>query len=221
LSDQPPHDTLTAASPPPDGRTDWYADLGDELPPRPRIRLLTPLTVTLMLVLFAACGFIGGVLVEKHQTGNATTLLGAAAARLGATGTSGAAGAGGRAASLFGGGAGSRGTIGTVTNVNGETLYVTTAAGTMVAVDVPKSAKVTRAESVRSASIRPGDSVVVQGITASNGTVTASAVSDTGNSPAGAAGGLASLFGGAGRGNGGAASGGGASGTGSGSLFGG
>src|SRR5262245_23172028 len=46
----------------------WTAEL-EELPPRPRRKLLTPLTGALLAVLIAAGGFIGGVLVEKGQTG--------------------------------------------------------------------------------------------------------------------------------------------------------
>jgi hypothetical protein len=203
---------------------DWYPELADELPARPRMRLLTPLTVTLMMVLFAACGFIAGVLVEKHQATPSPTLVGTGAAGrfgAGATGASGAAGsgAGGRFASLFSGGAGSRGTVGTVTNVDGSKLYVTTAAGTMVEVVLTPSSKVTKSESAKAGSIHPGDSVVVSGITSSNGTVTASSVSDSGSS--GGAGGLASLFGGAGGGGSTPTSSGGTSNGGVGSLFGG
>jgi len=185
-----------------DGAEDWYEET-EELPRRPRTRLLTPLTASLLLVLFAACGFIGGVLVEKHQQPT-TTLTGAAtSARLGAsaggaTGSSGAAGAatsaggfGGRARGLAAGG-GSGATIGTVTNVNGNKLFVTTAAGSMVEVVTTPQSKVTKSVAAGANAIHPGDSVVVSGITASNGTVTARTVNDSG---AGSASGLSSLFG--------------------------
>jgi hypothetical protein len=184
----------------------YFMEPDDELPRRARTRLLTPLTVALMLVLFAACGFVGGVLVQKGQSSSGSTLLGAAAtgrfgAGTGATGSSGAAGArtggfGGRLSSLFaGGGAGGGGaTIGTVTNINGDKLFVTTAAGTMVEVITTPESKVTKSESVGRTSIHPGDSVVVAGLTASNGSVTASSVTDSGTAASG--GGLASLFGG-------------------------
>jgi hypothetical protein len=202
-------------------------ELEDELPRRPRTRLLTPLTVALMLVLFAACGFVGGVLVQKGQASSSSTVLGAAASRAGLggdTGASGAAGAraggfGGRFAGLFGGGAGAGGastpTIGTVTNINGDKLYVTTTAGTMVEVVTTPESKVTKSESVGRRAIHPGDSVVVSGLAASNGTVTASAVSDSGSSSASGASGFASLFGG-----GGASSGATSSSSGTASLFG-
>jgi hypothetical protein len=170
----------------------------DELPPRPRTRLLTPATVGLMVVLFAAGGFIGGVLVEKGQNGSSTPSLASAAARFAGAGATGATGTGGSGASrfagLFGGGAGSRGTIGTVANIDGNKLYVTTTAGNTVEVVTTHESKVTKSQSVGTAAIHPGDSVVVSGITGSNGTVTASSITDSG--AGGAAGGVGALFGG-------------------------
>jgi hypothetical protein len=50
----------------------WAQEPREELPPRPRRRLLgtggNPLILALLGVLLIACGFIGGVLVEKGQT---------------------------------------------------------------------------------------------------------------------------------------------------------
>jgi hypothetical protein len=181
-----------------------YDESLDELPPRPRTRLMTPLTVSLALVLFAGCGFVGGVLVEKGQTsstsagaGNLASLLGGRGAA-GATGAAGTAGGGAtRFANLFGGGGtGSRGTAGTVANISGDKLYVNTAAGGMVEVVVPSVAKVTKSQSVGRRAIRPGDTVIVSGISASNGTVTASSVTDSGSGGTAGLGGLGSLFGG-------------------------
>jgi hypothetical protein len=191
--------------PAPESAEGWYEE-PDELPPRPRARFLTPLTVVLMLVLFAACGFVGGVLVQKNQQSGSTSVLGAASSRFGAgatgaSGASGASGAGGgfsRFASLFGGGgaAGSGETIGTVTDISGNKLYVTTAAGTMTEVITTPESKVTKSESVGAKAIEPGDSVVATGVTGASGALTASTVTDSGHSAASAAGGLSSLFGG-------------------------
>jgi hypothetical protein len=197
----PLHEDALAASP--------YEPF-DELPRRPRRRLLTPATVALMLVLFAACGFVGGVLVQKGQTSSAATVLsaGAGAGRFGtgSTGSSGARGVAGggfssRLGALFAGAGGAGGaggaTIGTVTNISGDKLYVTTAAGTMVEVVTTPESKVTKSESVGRRAVHPGDSVVVSGLAASNGTVTASSVTDSGSAASGsAASGFASLFGG-------------------------
>jgi hypothetical protein len=156
-----------------------------------------------MLVLFAACGFIGGVLVQKNQQSGSTSVLGAASSRFGAgaTGASGASGAGGgfsRFASLFGGGgaAGSGDTIGTVTDISGDKLYVTTAAGTMTEVITTPESKITKSESVGAKAIEPGDSVVATGVTGASGALTASTVTDSGHAAASAAGGPTSLFGG-------------------------
>ena len=80
--DTPIRETATATvsvPEPPSGygrssRTDeqeWDEPI-DELPPRPRRRLLgaggNPVVLVLLGVLLIACGFIGGVLVEKGQT---------------------------------------------------------------------------------------------------------------------------------------------------------
>jgi hypothetical protein len=219
LSETPPHDAPPPVPPQPPAYTEppaepypplpddategWYVE-PDELPPRPRARLLTPLTVVLMLVLFAAGGFIGGVLVQKGQQSGSATLAGGTSSRFGAgaagaTGASGAAGGAGgfasRFASRFGGGAGSLGTVGTVTNIDGDKLYVTTAAGTITQVVMTHESKVTKSQAVGVNAIRPGDSVVVSGVTASNGTVTAASVSDSGAAGS-AVGGASSLFGG-------------------------
>jgi hypothetical protein len=179
---------------------DWYPEL-DELPKRPRRKLLTPSIVGLMLVLFAACGFIGGVLVQKAQGSSATSGFAGSglASRFGASGASGASGGGASSfRSLFGGAgaAGGGATIGTVSSIKGNTLYVTETSGNTVAVVTTPESKITKSESVGANAIHPGDAVVVDGITTSKGTVTASSVSDSGSSSTSSGSGLSSLFGG-------------------------
>jgi hypothetical protein len=93
-------------------REEGWIDDAEELPPRPRRRLLTPIPLTLLAILAIACGFIGGVLVEKGQGGGSTAGGGAAggafASRLAAlSGKAGAAGIG--SASSSGSGSGSAG----------------------------------------------------------------------------------------------------------------
>jgi len=187
---------------PPQAAEGWYEE-PDELPPRPRARFFTPLTVVLMLIVFAACGFVGGVLVQKNQ-GSSTTGFTAASTSsrfgAGATGASGASGArggfGSRFASLFGGGAAGAGTaIGTVTDISGNKLYVTTAAGTMTEVITTPESKITKSESVGRNSIRPGDSVVVTGVTGNTGALTASTVTDSGSAGTSSSSAGSSLFG--------------------------
>ena len=190
---------------------DWYPEL-EQLPERPRRKLLTPSIVLLALVLFAACGFIGGVLVQKGQ-GSSSGGAGAGASSFasrfgagasGASGASGAAGTGGfasRFAGLFGGGAGG-GTSGTGSSISGSTLYVTETSGNTVAVETTPESKIKKSESVSAGAIHPGDTVVVEGITGSTGTVVASSVTDSGasatstsSSASTSTSGVASLFG--------------------------
>ena len=79
------------------------------------------------------------------------------------------------------GGAGALGaaTTGTVTSVSGSTLYVTNSSGNLVKVTVGPSATVNRNAKSSLASLQVGDTVVVQGSKATNGSVTATSVSAT------------------------------------------
>jgi hypothetical protein len=49
-----------------------WPDEAEELPPRPRRRVLTPLPLALLAALAIAGGFIAGVLVEKGQSGSSS-----------------------------------------------------------------------------------------------------------------------------------------------------
>ncbi len=61
----------TAPEPVADDASEWDEPIED-LPPRPRRRLLgaggNPIALALLGAMLIACGFIGGVLVEKGQT---------------------------------------------------------------------------------------------------------------------------------------------------------
>ncbi len=194
-----------------------------ELPPRPRHRLLgaggSPVAVALVGVLLCACGFIGGVLVEKGQTqttGNASS-GGGLASRLaslragsGSTGTGSASRSGGLAALLggsgarsgpgagtgAGGGAGAP-TVGQVAYVHGNTLYVTNPEGNTIKVTASAGSAVSRTVKASVAAIHPGETVIVTGSAGSSGTIHAQSIRA---SEAGASGGLGaiSLFGGGG-----------------------
>ncbi|HWX45572.1 MAG TPA: hypothetical protein VNY52_09650, partial [Solirubrobacteraceae bacterium] len=122
----------------------WAHEPG-ELPPRPRRRLLgvggNPMQIALLGVLLIACGFVGGVLVEKGQSSSSTTGSGAsglasrfAAPRGGAVpGTTSSSSTAGSATSGGGGFPGRFGSapggavIGEVSYIQGPTLYVTDA----------------------------------------------------------------------------------------------
>ncbi|MGH2854337.1 MAG: hypothetical protein ACRDLF_09135 [Solirubrobacteraceae bacterium] len=207
----------------------------DELPPRPRRRLLAPVPVALLGLLLVACGFIGGVLVEKGQTSSSTgssaaaglasrfaALRGAGAAGSTNGGTS-ASGAGGSAtgsgfAGRLGGFAGAGGaTIGEVSYISGHTLYVTDAEGNTVKVTTSTASSITKTVKAGLHGIHPGETVVVRGAKGSGGAVRAESISVGGA----AGGGLAALFGGGGGRGAGAAGGSGSAGGGGPALFGG
>jgi hypothetical protein len=203
--------------------SDWI-EQEDELPPRPRRRLLAPIPLALAAVLLIACGFIGGTLVEKGQTSSSQEgLSGALAARFAASGagaaggSSGAAGAGGSSGAAGAGGSsggtgagrslfsaratgGSRAgqiTTGQVTYVEGDTLYVEDAEGDTVKVKAPAGATVTKTSTTSVKSIHPGEPVLVTGTSSSNGAISARSIS-VGSAGGGLGGGLAGLLGAAG-----------------------
>ena len=73
----------------------------------------------------------------------------------------------------------SNATSGTVTDIIGNTLYVTDSSGKLVAVTVTSNTTVNRNAKSSLSSLQPGDSVTVQGTKSKNGTISASSVSAT------------------------------------------
>jgi hypothetical protein len=188
-------------------------DTSEELPRRPRRRVLAPIPLALLGVLLVACGFIGGVLVEKGQAGSsATGASGDLAARLAALrGTTGATGrvstgtsaSGAAFSARFGGSGGTGGvTVGQVSYLEGGTLYVESPEGNTVKVTTSAGSTVTKTVPSSVKGIHPGETVVVQGTANSSGTVAASSISVGGTGGLGR--GLGALFGGGGTGGGGA-----------------
>lgn len=181
---------------------DWL-EQPEQLPRRPRRRLLgkggNPVAVALLGILLAACGFIGGVLVEKGEASSSTSTSAAAsfASRFrdlaGGSGTSSSSTGG---SSALPGGF-TRPTAGTVATVEGSTLYVTNAEGNTVKVTTSRGTSVSKSVKSSVNAIHPGESVTITGSTASNGAVSAESIS-VGSSGSG----LAALFGGAGGGGG-------------------
>jgi hypothetical protein len=214
---------------------DWEEPI-EELPRRPRRRLLgkggNPLALSLLGVLLIACGFIGGVLIEKGETsssspaasgaGGASGLASRFAALRGGASGAGSSTTGGAAAQSSGGSTGAgagftRPTSGTVAYLAGSTLYVTNSEGNTVKVKTSAGTTVNKTVKSTVKDIHPGETVTVTGATGSNGAVTAELIS-AGSS----GGGLSALFGG-GAGSSGAASSGaaGSSSSGTPALFGG
>jgi hypothetical protein len=156
-----------------------------ELPHRPRRRLFSPISIALLGVLLVACGFIGGVLVEKGEGGSSSTAGRSSilASRL--------ASLGGSAARPSGAGA----TIGQVAYTSGHTLYVTDAEGNTVKVTTSAASTVTKTVKSDVKAIHPGETVILTGSASASGTVKADSIRV---SEAGAGGALSALFGGGG-----------------------
>jgi hypothetical protein len=196
---QPHTDPDAGALAAPPEREEWLEDAG-ELPARPRRRLLAPLPLALVAVLLIACGFIGGVLVEKGQTGGSGASSPAAsfASRFGALRRGATGGSGSGAGTAAGAGV----TTGTVAFTSGGTLYITTAESNTVEVETSPATTVTKTVSSSAHSIHPGETVTVTGTSSSGGTLQAEAIRVGGGSS------LGTLFGGAAGAGGGAAAGG-------------
>jgi hypothetical protein len=199
-------DTAVAARPAPTyepvEQDDGWLQESPELPTRPRRRLLTPLPLALLGVLLLACGFIGGVLVEKGQTSPSPAAGGAAslASRFAAL-RGGASSRGARVASpggAFGGAAlgssgGGRAVAGQVAFLAGTTLYLTNSEGNTVKVTSSPATSVTKSVKTNVKDIHPGETVTATGSAGSSGALTAESIR------VGASGGaLAGLFGGSG-----------------------
>ena len=142
--------------------------------PAKGIRLAWPLAV-LFVLLIAGGGIWGGAALQRSQgTSTGTSSIASAfASRFAGTRGTGATGA-----RSFGGTSTAAAT-GTVTEVKGTTLYVTNASGNLVEVTLTPSTTVTRNAKTSLSGLAPGDTVVVQGTTAKNGTVTAASVAAT------------------------------------------
>jgi hypothetical protein len=150
-------------------------------PTRRGLRLQPPTAVLLGLIVLAG-GFWGGALAEKHHGSSSSTssAFSALASRLGASRAGLGAAPGGTAGTNAGGGAAGAATAGIVTGVQGDILYVTDASGSLIKVVVPPSASVTRTVKASLAGLQTGDTVVVQGTTATGGTINATSVRATG-----------------------------------------
>jgi hypothetical protein len=171
-----------------DPLADTLADGFDDdwdVAPSPRRRLHWT-TGVLIVALITVAAFAGGIFAQKHWGGSSSAgftlpnggslpsgFPGAATGGTASTGRSGSST--GFPAGLTQGGFGG-GTRGTVSYIDGNILYISTGSGSVVKVRVPKGLSVDRSVKAKASSIRPGETVVVQGKTGSNGTVTATGV---------------------------------------------
>jgi hypothetical protein len=172
---------------PADTLADGFDDDADwDVAPPPRRRLHWT-TAVLVIALAAVAAFVGGILVQKHWGGSSSSFTlpgggrlpsGFPGATAGGATTTGAGSASGFPAGLAQGGFGG-GTRGTVSYVDGDILYVSTGSGGVVKVRVPKGLAVDRTVKAKASSIRPGETVVVQGAAGANGAVKATGVTVT------------------------------------------
>ena len=168
-------------------------DLTVALARRPRVHLPS-LTLTLTMVVVAGLGVLGGIFLGEHYGSSGGSGAAAfrgfagAGAAPSAGSTSSSSGFAGRAGALFGGG----GTFGTIKLVDGNIVYVQTAAGDIVQVSTSAATKVTISSSAPVKDLLPGETVIVEGTKKANGSIAATSISQN------------SLGGGGGGGGGGA-----------------
>lgn len=161
------------------------------------LRASWPISVLIALLLVIGGVALGSYLQRSHST--STTATGRAA------GFSGFGGAGAAAGGAAGNAATSTSvTSGTVTDIIGNTVYVTNSSGNLVKVTVSSTTTVDRDAASSISGLKPGDTVTVQGPTEKNGSVSAASISATAKGVTVTGGG----FGGFGGGGAGAAAGG-------------
>lgn len=135
------------------------------------VHLTWPVMALVGLLLVVGGVGLGSYLQRTRPTSAASILSQFSRAAGARTGVGGFAGAGTTASAGV--------TAGTVTDVIGRTLYVTTASGSLVKVEVSPSTTIDRNASSSLGSLTPGDTVIVQGSTEKGGTVRASSIADT------------------------------------------
>jgi hypothetical protein len=156
---------------------------------RPRAKLPS-LTLVLAAIVVASAGFLGGVVVGKHDGSSGSGSPASAFRRFAAgasvtagTGSGPGAGFGGRSGGARGGGGGGfasgNATIGTIKLIDGSTVYVQTSGGDIVQVSTSAGTKVTASSTVRVKDLQPGETVIVEGSKNSAGGVTAASISQT------------------------------------------
>ena len=170
---------------------DYIDDVDEEWVNKAPKGLRVPAVVGILaLILFAVSGFWGGAALQKHHDKSKATTTAAsafsalaagrrAAAAGGTTGTGTGTGGGG---GFFGGGTGGAGgggggrTTGTVSDVEGSTVFVTDASGSIVKVNLAPTTKISKTTSGSASDIQLGDTVVVTGAKGTDGSTAAQTV---------------------------------------------
>ncbi|GAC1378354.1 MAG: hypothetical protein NVSMB4_08020 [Acidimicrobiales bacterium] len=159
---------------PPESTAIWE----EAMPSRPVRARLGRSTLALVVLVVGAGAYYLGVVTEKHSLPATTTATSTRAARTGA-----AAATGAPAGGPGGGGAGV--TIGAVKLVDGANIYLTDQTGNVVKVATTPDSQITVTSTGTAKDVKPGDTVLVTGPTADDGTITATAVRDQGTGGAG------------------------------------
>ena len=141
------------------------------------------LTWVLLVLLVIAVGFAGGAFVEKRNASSSSGLPDFAAMRAGGDFAGGGAFPGGTLPGGAGPGAATTTTAGAVTTgtvklVDGTSLYITDADGHTVKVVVPETVPVTTQSQTSLGDLTAGSTVIIQGETGDDGTLTATSVSE-------------------------------------------
>jgi hypothetical protein len=176
-------DLAAAGGPIPDSTPRVTDDLAAELASHAPRRLWNRATVYLSAAVLLVGGFIGGVQVQKNYGTVPTAASSGRPNFAGANGANaggyfGGGGLGGQTGSGTGGTGTSAAaaTTGKVKLVDGTTVYVETSTGDVVTVKTGAQTKVTTSTTTPLTGLAAGDSITVQGSTASDGTVTATSV---------------------------------------------
>jgi hypothetical protein len=183
-------ETPTEVVPPSvEGSDGFNFDLGGELPPPPpRRRRLPLLTAGLALCAAVGAGVVFGILIQKHWGGSggggsrAATLAPSAASRTGQSGGSNGRGTGTEGFTRAG-------TIGQVKAIEGTSLYITDLQGNTIKVTTTPGVRVRVTSKGTLKNVHPGDYVTVQGTQTASG-YQATSITDSGTeSPFGGFGG--------------------------------
>jgi hypothetical protein len=155
--------------------------------PRRRRGFSSLARVMLALVLLAAGLFLGAELEKRYGSSSSTSARPAGAFAGGAFARAGAAGAQTGTATTTGGFQGSTGSAGAATGaqtgqvklIKGSTIYLSDFFGNTLKITIPATVTVSKTLSASASSIRPGDTVSVQGSQQKDGSYTATSVSVT------------------------------------------
>jgi hypothetical protein len=144
-----------------------------------RKRAITPITRALLAVIIAGGAFLGGVLVEKSQakSTSASALPSGVPANIAAL-------FGGRTSTTVAGSGsgtttGPTQTFGMIKLVDGKNVYVSDAQGNVVRITTNAATKITVSQPADVSKLKPSTSVIVAGTTGTDGTITATSISQT------------------------------------------